>query len=110
MSSNNSDFSMLDDERFEDLIEDTETFFSAFVEEVLHDVDDEEEIEEAEQVMEEVIGYVSIMLAGFNAQILSQSKDLSGNNVYELKLTMPASNLQERIRQLIVELDIDDLD
>jgi hypothetical protein len=110
MSTNNPEFPILDDERFEDLIEDVETFFSGFVEEILQDVDDDGEIEEAEQVMEEVVGYFSILLAGFNAQMLSQSKDASGNNVYELKMTMPASNLEERIRQLIVELDIDDLD
>jgi hypothetical protein len=52
------------------------------------------------------------MLVGFSAQMLRQSKDSSGNNVYELKMTMtmPVSNLQDCTRQLIVELDIDDVD
>jgi hypothetical protein len=50
------------------------------------------------------------MLVGFSAQMLRQSKDSSGNNVYELKMTMPVSNLQDCTRQLIVELDIGDVD
>jgi hypothetical protein len=38
------------------------------------------------------------------------SKDSSGNNVYELKLTMPGSNLEEHICQLVAELTDDDFD
>jgi hypothetical protein len=38
------------------------------------------------------------------------SKDSSGNNVYELKLTMPGSNLEEHICQLVAELDKEDFE
>ena len=110
MSTNNPEFPILDDERFDNLIEDFETFFSAFIEEISQDAEDEEGIEEVEQLLEEHIGLVSILLAGLHGEMLSATTDESGNNVYELRLTMPSGDLSDRIRRLMAELDIDDLD
>lgn len=108
MSSSNFDFSMLDDERFDNLIDDAETVLSEFLEKVLDDVDPDEQEDLAEQILEEAVGYISVFLAAFDATMMSASKDSSGSNVYELKLTMPAGNLEERIRQLVAELDKED--
>jgi methanogenic corrinoid protein MtbC1 len=110
MSKENFDFSMLDDERFDDLIYDAEVVLSKFLEEVLDDVDPDEQEEVAEQMLEEAIGYISVFLAAFDGAMMSTSKDSEGNNVYELRLTMPASNLEERIRHLVAELDKEEFD
>ncbi len=101
---------MLDDERFDDLIDDAEVVMSKFLEEVLDDVDPDEKEEVAEQILEEAIGYISVFIAAFDGAMMSASKDSDGNNVYELRLTMPASNLEERIRHLVAELDKEEFD
>lgn len=110
MSKDNFDFSMLDDERFDDLIDDAEVVLTKFLEKVLDDVDPDEQEDAAEQILEEAVGYISVFLAAFNGAITSTSQDSAGNNVYELRLTMPASNLEERIRHLVAELAANDFD
>jgi hypothetical protein len=110
MSRENFDFSMLDDERFDALIDDAEVVLTTFLEEVLDDVDTDEQEEVAEQILEEAIGYISVFIAAFDGVMMSTSKDAEGNNVYELRLTMPASNLEDRIHHLVAELDKEDFD
>ncbi len=110
MSSNNFDFSMLDDERFEQLMDDVEKVFTALQEEVFNDDPSDATPEELEQILDESIESIVVFLMAFRAEVNSVVSDKDGNSIYELKLTMPASNLQEHIRQFVAQLDLDDLD
>lgn len=110
MSNTGDDFSFLDDERFDVLIDGVETLLRTFFELVLVDEDVEVSPEETDADVDEITGYFSVALAAFRAEILSLSENSEGDQTFELKMTIPSRNLRNTVQRIIEEIGSDDSD
>jgi predicted component of type VI protein secretion system len=107
----------IDDERFDDLFESIEKLLAAFFTEVLADEQGDEAIDHTDEDIKDIeaesevaMGYLAVILAALDARILSTSKTKDDEDAYEIKLTVPKGDLGEVMRQVMQNLDSDDLD
>lgn len=115
MKNSNNSVLGIDDERFDDLFDSVELLLAAFFTEVLLDEkdsagdnhSDEEDIAAESEV---AMGYLAVILAGLDAQIVSNSKNAENQDCFEIKLTIPNGNLRKLMRQVITNLNSDEFD
>ena len=101
---------ILDDERFDQLVDTIEVLLDLFVRETV--ADDEVNLvdEEVEAEVEVGLGYLAVVLTALNAQIVSNSKSKENEETYEIKLTVPNGDLLEVVRRVIKEFRSDEFD
>lgn len=101
---------ILDDERFDQLVDTIEVLLDLFVRETV--ADDEVNLvdEEVEAEVEVGLGYLAVVLTALNAQIVSNSKSKENEETYEIKLTVPNGDLLEVVRRVIEEFRSDEFD
>ena len=101
---------ILDDERFDKLIDTIEVLLDLFVRETV--ADDEVDLvdEDVEAEVEVGLGYLAVVLTALNAQIVSNSKSKENEETYEIKLTVPNGDLLEVVRRVIEEFRSDEFD
>ena len=92
---------ILDDERFDQLVDTIEVLLDLFVRETV--ADDEVDLvdEDVEAEVEVGLGYLAVVLTALNAQIVSNSKSKENEETYEIKLTVPNGDLLEVVRRVI---------
>ncbi len=107
----------IDDERFDDLFDKIELLFSAFFTEIATEELSKDDVNLADDVKEDIAaecevatGYLAVILAALDAEIVSTSKNQGGQLSYNIKLTPPSGDLNEAMRQVIQNLDIDEFD
>lgn len=107
MSNSRDPWSGLDDERFEDLYDVLEDIMKVFFSTAIA----EQGIEATEADIDEEVGtatgYLSMILAVLRAQILSTSTSDENEQTYDLRLTVPGSDLHEFVRRVLKEIDMD---
>ena len=101
---------IIDDERFDKLIDALEVLLATFFRETLADDGVDLVDEEIEAEVEVAIGYLAIVLTTLNAQILSTSKNEKNEDAFEIKLTVPNGDIREVIRRVIDELGSEEVD
>lgn len=101
---------ILDDERFDQLVDTIEVLLGLFVRETV--ADDEVNLvdEDVEAEVEVGLGYLAVVLTALNAQIVSNSKSKENEETYEIKLTVPNGDLLEVVRRVIEEFRSDEFD
>jgi hypothetical protein len=101
---------ILDDERFDKLVDTIEVLLDLFVRETV--ADDEVNLvdEDVEAEVEVGLGYLAVVLTALNAQIVSNSKSRDNEETYEIKLTVPNGDLLEVVRRVIEEFRSDEFD
>ena len=101
---------ILDDERFDQLVDTIEVLLDLFVRETV--ADDEVDLvdEDVEAEVEVGLGYLALVLTALNAQIVSNSKSKENEETYEIKLTVPNGDLLEVVRRVIEEFRSDEFD
>ena len=101
---------ILDDERFDKLVDTIEVLLDLFVRETV--ADDEVDLvdEDVEAEVEVGLGYLAVVLTALNAQIVSNSKSKENEETYEIKLTVPNGDLLEVVRRVIEEFRSDEID
>jgi hypothetical protein len=101
---------ILDDERFDKLVDTIEVLLDLFVRETV--ADDEVDLvdEDVEAEVEVGLGYLAVVLTALNAQIVSNSKSKENEETYEIKLTVPNGDLLEVVRRVIEEFRSDEFD
>jgi len=101
---------ILDDERFDELVDTIEVLLDLFVRETV--ADDEVNLvdEDVEAEVEVGLGYLAVVLTALNAQIVSNSKSKENEETYEIKLTVPNGDLLEVVRRVIEEFRSDEFD
>ena len=101
---------ILDDERFDKLVDTIEVLLDLFVRETV--ADDEVDLvdEDVEAEVEVGLGYLAVVLTALNAQIVSNSKSKENEETYEIKLTVPNGDLLEVVRRVIEEFRSDESD
>ena len=101
---------ILDDERFDQLVDTIEVLLDLFVRETV--ADDEVNLvdEDVEAEVEVGLGYLAVVLTALNAQIVSNSKSKENEETYEIKLTVPNGDLLEVVRRVIEEFRSDEFD
>ena len=101
---------ILDDERFDKLVDTIEVLLDLFVRETV--TDDEVDLvdEDVEAEVEVGLGYLALVLTALNAQIVSNSKSKENEETYEIKLTVPNGDLLEVVRRVIEEFRSDEFD
>jgi len=101
---------ILDDERFDKLVDTIEVLLDLFVRETV--TDDEVDLvdEDVEAEVEVGLGYLAVVLTALNAQIVSNSKSKENEETYEIKLTVPNGDLLEVVRRVIEEFRSDEFD
>ena len=101
---------ILDDERFDQLVDTIEFLLDLFVRETV--ADDEVNLvdEDVEAEVEVGLGYLAVVLTALNAQIVSNSKSKENEETYEIKLTVPNGDLLEVVRRVIEEFRSDEFD
>ena len=101
---------ILDDERFDQLVDTIEVLLDLFVRETV--ADDEVDLvdEDVEAEVEVGLGYLAVVLTALNAQIVSNSKSKENEETYEIKLTVPNGDLLEVVRRVIEEFRSDEFD
>lgn len=101
---------ILDDERFDKLVDTIEVLLDLFVRETV--ADDEVNLidEDVEAEVEVGLGYLAVVLTALNAQIVSNSKSKENEETYEIKLTVPNGDLLEVVRRVIEEFRSDEFD
>ena len=101
---------ILDDERFDKLVDTIEVLLDLFVRETV--ADDEVDLvdEDVEAEVEVGLGYLALVLTALNAQIVSNSKSKENEEKYEIKLTVPNGDLLEVVRRVIEEFRSDEFD
>ena len=101
---------ILDDERFDQLVDTIEVLLDLFVRETV--ADDEVDLvdEDVEAEVEVGLGYLALVLTALNAQIVSNSKSKENEETYEIKLTVPNGDLLEVVGRVIEEFRSDEFD
>jgi hypothetical protein len=99
--------SLWDDDRFDPLFDSAEEILSAFVLESLDGHGDEISEEELAQEVDANFGSVMCVLAMMSAEIKGTSKGSNGEDIFDLKLTIPTGDLREAVRKLMDYLDVD---
>ena len=101
---------ILDDERFDQLVDTIEVLLGLFVRETV--ADDEVNLvdEDVEAEVEVGLAYLAVVLTALNAQLVSNSKSKENEEMYEIKLTVPNGNLLEVVRRVIEEFRSDEFD
>ena len=101
---------ILDDERFDQLVDTIEVLLDLFVRETV--ADDEVNLvdEDVEAEVEVGLGYLAVVLTALNAQIVSNSKSKENEETYEIKLTVPNGDLLEVVRRVVEEFRSDEFD
>ena len=101
---------ILDDERFDKLVDTIEVLLDLFVRETV--ADDEVDLvdEDVEAEVEVGLGYLAVVLTALNAQIVSNSKSKENEETYEIKLTVPNGDLLEVVRRVIEEFRSDEFE
>ena len=101
---------ILDDERFDKLVDTIEVLLDLFVRETV--TDDEVDLvdEDVEAEVEVGLGYLAVVLTALNAQIVSNSKSRENEETYEIKLTVPNGDLLEVVTRVIEEFRSDEFD
>jgi hypothetical protein len=56
------------------------------------------------------MGYLAVILAALDVEIISTSKNQEGQLSYDIKLTVPSGDLNEVMRQVIQNLELDEFD
>jgi hypothetical protein len=107
----------IDDERFDDLFDNIELLLSAFFTEIATEElskDDKSLTDDAKEDIaaecEVAMGYLAVILAALDVEIISTSKNQEGQLSYDIKLTVPSGDLNEVMRQVIQNLDSDEFD
>jgi hypothetical protein len=105
---------IIDDERFDNLVDAFEVLVATFFRETLADSEveftDEEVEAELEVEVEAAVGSFLVVLTALNAQILSTSKNEKNEEAFEIKLTVPNGDIREVIRRVIDELGSEEID
>ena len=99
--------SLWDDDRFDPLLDSTEEILSAVVLEALDGHGDEISEEELAQEVDAECGIVMYVLAMMSAEIKATSKGLNGEDIFDLKLTIPTGDLRAAVRKLMDYLEVD---
>ena len=99
--------SLWDDDRFDPLFDSTEEILSAFILESLDGHGDEISEEELAQEVDANFGSVMCVLAMMCAEIKATSKGSNGEDIFDLKLTIPTGDLRAAVRKLMDYLDVD---
>jgi hypothetical protein len=101
---------ILDDERFDKLVDTIEVLLDLFVRETVADDEGDLVDEDVEAEVEVGLGYLAVVLTALNAQIVSNSKSRDNEETYEIKLTVPNGDLLEVVRRVIEEFRSDEFD
>lgn len=102
--------SLWDDDRFDPLLDSAEEILSAFVLELLEGHGDGISEEEVAQEVDANFGSVMCVLAMMSAEITATSKGVNGEDVFNLKLTIPTGDLRVAVRKLMDYLEVDGSD
>jgi|688.fasta_scaffold70936_3 hypothetical protein len=101
---------ILDDERFDKLVDTIEVLLDLFVRETVADDEGDLVDEDVEAEVEVGLGYLAVVLTALNAQIVSNSKSRDNEETDEIKLTVPNGDLLEVVRRVIEEFRSDEFD
>jgi hypothetical protein len=101
---------ILDDERFDKLVDTIEVLLDLFVRETVADDEVNMVDEDVEAEVEVGLGYLAVVLTALNAQIVSNSKSRDNEETDEIKLTVPNGDLLEVVRRVIEEFRSDEFD
>jgi hypothetical protein len=101
---------ILDDERFDKLVDTIEVLLDLFVRETVADDEGDLVDEDVEAEVEVGLGYFAVVLTALNAQIVSNSKSRDNEETDEIKLTVPNGDLLEVVRRVIEEFRSDEFD
>jgi hypothetical protein len=101
---------ILDDERFDKLVDTIEVLLDLFVRETVADDEGDLVDEDVEAEVEVGLGYLAVVLTALDAQIVSNSKSRDNEETYEIKLTVPNGDLLEVVRRVIEEFRSDEFD
>jgi hypothetical protein len=99
--------SLWDNDRFDPLFDSAEEILSAFILESLDGHGDEISEEELAQEVDANFGSVMCVLAMMSAEIKATSKGVNGEDIFDLKLTIPTGDLRAAVRKLMDYLDVD---
>ena len=105
---------IIDDERFDKLVDTFEVLIATFFRETVADSEvdfaDGDVEAELEVEVESTVGSLLLVLLALNAEILSTSKNEKNEDAFEIKLTVPNGDIREVIRRVMDELGSEEID
>jgi hypothetical protein len=101
---------IIDDERFDKLVDTFEVLLATFFRETVADSEVDFADGEVEAELESTVGSLLVVLTALNAEILSTSKNEKNEDAFEIKLTVPNGDIREVIRRVMDELGSEEID